>query len=217
MELRIEKIQKDKKRKNIYIITFNNGYSIEILNETLLRSALRSGDLIEEKDINNILLQNQTLEAKNIAMRLLAKRIRSEKEIIDKLKKKNIGDKVISITINELKRIGLVNDKEFVEKFINDSILLQKNISKYALLNKLRQYGISEQLAKESITKLISEDDEYQRALLLASKKIKHLKRFDIAKQRQRIISFLSSKGYNWDIIRKVLNDLKFDYEDNEL
>ena len=212
MELKIIKIQKTT-RKNLYKITFDNDFEIQLYTEILLKFKLRTGDIIEEKDLKDILLQNQIYEAKNTSLRLLAKRMRTEKEIIDKLKQKKFEDSIITQTINELKRINLINDEEFVDKFINNTITLNKNYGRYALLNKLIKFGISKNLANERISKLLTDNDEYETALSAAKKKLLNLKRYDESKKIQRLISFLSGRGYNWDIIKKVLSELKINYE----
>ncbi|HEY9187130.1 MAG TPA: regulatory protein RecX [Ignavibacteria bacterium] len=212
MELKIIKIQKTT-RKNLYKITFDNDLEIQLYTEILLKFKLRSGDIIEEKDLKDILLQNQIYEAKNTSLRLLAKRMRTEKEIIDKLKQKKFEDSIITQTINELKRINLINDEEFVDKYINNTITLNKNYGRYALLNKLIKFGISKNLANEKISKLLTDNDEYETALNAAKKKLINLKRYDESKKIQRLISFLSSRGYKWDIIKKVLSELKINYE----
>ena len=212
MELKIIKIQKTT-RKNLYKITFDNDTEIQLYTEILLKFKLRTGDIIEEKNLKDILLQNQIYEAKNTSLRLLAKRMRTEKEIIDKLKQKKFEDSIITQTINELKRINLINDEEFVDKYINNTITLNKNYGRYALLNKLIKFGISKNLANEKISKLLSDNDEYETALNAAKKKLLNLKRYDESKKIQRLISFLSGRGYNWDIIKKVLSELKINYE----
>jgi len=212
MELKIIKIQKTT-RKNLYKITFDNDLEIQLYTEILLKFKLRSGDIIEEKDLKDILLQNQIYEAKNTSLRLLAKRMRTEKEIIDKLKQKKFEDSIITQTINELKRINLINDEEFVDKYINNTITLNKNYGRYALLNKLIKFGISKSLANEKLSKLLTDNDEYETALNAAKKKLINLKRYDESKKIQRLISFLSGRGYNWDIIKKVLSELKINYE----
>ncbi|HQJ74029.1 MAG TPA: regulatory protein RecX [Bacteroidota bacterium] len=212
MELKIIKIQKTT-RKNLYKITFDNDFEIQLYTEILLKFKLRTGDIIEEKDLKDILLQNQIYEAKNTSLRLLSKRMRTEKEIIDKLKQKKFEDSIITQTINELKRINLINDEEFVDKFINNTITLNKNYGRYALLNKLIKFGISKSLANEKLSKLLTDNDEYETALNAAKKKLINLKRYDESKKIQRLISFLSGRGYNWDIIKKVLSELKINYE----
>jgi len=212
MELKIIKIQKTTK-KNLYKITFDNDTEIQLYTEILLKFKLRTGDVIQEKLLNDISLQNQIYEAKTISLRLLAKRMRTEKEIIDKLKQKKFEDSIIEHNINELKRMNLINDQEFVEKYINNAITLNKNYGRYTILNKLLKLGVPKDLANEKISKFFTDDDEFQTALNAAKKKMINLKRFDESKKIQRLISFLSGRGYNWDIIKKVLNELKINYE----
>jgi len=212
MELKIIKIQKTTK-KNLYKITFDNDTEIQLYTEILLKFKLRTGDVIQEKLLNDISLQNQIYEAKTISLRLLAKRMRTEKEIIDKLKQKKFEDSIIEHNINELKRMNLINDQEFVEKYINNAITLNKNYGRYTILNKLLKLGVPKDLANEKISKFFTDDDEFQTALNAAKKKMINLKRFDESKKTQRLISFLSGRGYNWDIIKKVLSELKINYE----
>lgn len=212
MELKIIKIQKTTK-KNLYKITFDNDTEIQLYTEILLKFKLRTGDVIQEKLLNDISLQNQIYEAKTISLRLLAKRMRTEKEIIDKLKQKKFEDSIIEHNINELKRMNLINDQEFVEKYINNAITLNKNYGRYTILNKLLKLGVPKDLANEKISKFFTDDDEFQTALNAAKKKMINLKRFDESKKIQRLISFLSGRGYNWDIIKKVLSELKINYE----
>jgi regulatory protein len=209
MELKIEKIIKHEKKKNRYIVVLEDGSSFEFISEILLKFGLRSGDLIDEKRLEEIFLQGRLFEAKNSSLRLLAKRMRTEKEIIDRLKLKGYNDTIIDLTIKDLKRMRLLDDNDFLERYINDSINLNKPYGKYALSHKLQKLGLNKDLVSEKLNSMIKETDEKELALNLAKKKMPSISKYDIQKKKQRIANFLAGRGFNWDTIRKVFDELK--------
>jgi regulatory protein len=214
MELKIEKVSKHEKKKNKYVILLEDGSSHELNSETLLKFGLRSGDVIDEKRLSDIFLQGNLLEAKNSSLRLLAKRMRSEQELVDRLKLKKYDDTIVDLTIQELKRMNLINDTDFVERYINDCISLNKPYGKFALSHKLLKLGLNKDLISEKLSTMICEEDETTLALALARKKMSTLSKYDNQKKKQRIAAFLAGRGFKWETIRKIFNDLKLGSEE---
>ena len=209
MELKIAKISKHEKRKNRYVILLEDGTEHELISEILLKFGLRSGDIVDEKRLNDIFLQGTLLEAKNSSLRLLAKRMRTEKELIDRLKLKKFDEVIVDLTMKELKRMNLINDDDFTERYINDCISLKKPYGKFALSHKLQKLGVDKDLISEKLKSMIGADDEQELALNLAKKKIPSLAKYDVQKKKQRIAAFLGGRGFNWETIRKVFDELK--------
>jgi regulatory protein len=212
--MKILKIYKHSARKNKYIIEIEDNLSFELGTETLLKHGLRSGDEIEEKEIGEIRKEDEFINAKNSAYRLLAKRMRSEKELIDKLKAKKHSDETINKVLSGLGNLNLINDEEFSRKFISDSITLNRPLGKMALKFKLQKFGISKDLAARKVKDLLDEETEFNLALSAAQKKLSTLKRYPAEKQKVRIYSFLSQRGFNYDIVKKVLNKLNFNIDE---
>ncbi len=211
MEIKIEKIIKHEKKKNKYLIYLEDGSCHELVSEILLKFGLRSGDLVDEKKLIEIFQQAKLFEARNSALRMLAKRMRTEKEIIDKLKTKGHDEYVIDTIINDLKRINLINDDDFTERYINDSITLKKPYGKFALMHKMQKFGLNKNKVSEKLGSMISDEDETALAVSLVKKKLPTLEKFDVHKKKQRIANFLAGRGFSWDTIRKVFDDLKIE------
>jgi regulatory protein len=216
MEVKIIQVSKSEKRKDRYIIFISNGESYEIFSEVLLKFGLRSGDCIDIKVLENILTENDITKAKATALRLLAKKMRTMKEIIGKLQQKGFNENIIDYTIQELIRIGLINDEEFTEKYINNSIVLKKPYGKYALRYKLQNLGIQKDMIEEKLPTLLSDTTEYELAIYLARKKMALLSKYDKYKKKQKISSFLTGRGFDWDIIHKVFTELNFEEKEDE-
>jgi regulatory protein len=210
MEVEIIQVSKSENRKNRYVIYTSNGENHEIFSEVLLKFGLRSGDRIDTKELENILTENNRVKAKSTALRLLAKKMRTKKEIIDKLQQKGFDESVVDYTLQELIRIELINDEEFTERYINSSIVLKKPYGKHALGYKLQKLGIQKDMIEQKLPTLLSSENEYELAMNLARKKMVLLSKYNEYKKKQKISSFLAGRGFDWDIIRKVFTELNF-------
>jgi regulatory protein len=212
--MKITKIYKHPTRKNKYVVNFDSGSDLELTSEVLLKFGLRSGDEIDEKAIDEIKQEQNFTSARDSSLRLISRRIRSEKEIIDKLKSKKYDEITIQKVLESLNKLNLLNDKDFANKFVSDSIHLKRPFGKLALKFKLQKFGIEKSTASDGINELMTEETEVKLAYDAASKKLRLLKKHPKEKQKQRIYSFLAQRGFNYDIVRKVMNKLDFEIEE---
>lgn len=146
----------------------------------------------------------------NRALRFLSFRPRSEKEIRDYLKVKNqkskikIDDKIIDSIVEKLKEQKFINDEEFAKWWIEQRTLIKPRawrIIKFELKNK----GISEEVI-ESLEFRVQNDGEI--AIKLAGKKISRYKNLPKQEVYQKLGRYLSSKGFNWEIIKKSIDEV---------
>lgn len=131
------------------------------------------------------------------ALKYLSRRIRTEKEIVDWLHKKNASEEEVSVILKKLKDLKLVNDLEYAGSFIRTRSLLKPRSIRVLRL-ELKQKGIG----KEIIEKALSDNpvDEKQLAKDLVAKNIWRWERFDEKERSQKIREFLIRKGFFVDI-----------------
>jgi len=68
---------------------------------------------VDEEFIEGVLLEEEKLKAKNKALKFLSYRMRSTKEVMDKLKREGFQDFIIQDTIDYLKNYNLIDDLQF--------------------------------------------------------------------------------------------------------
>ncbi len=181
----------------------------------------------------------------NLALRFLSFRPRSEKEVVEYLKKKikkpaatastsnvaeanaakaeestetqkfsaseNFSDSVIAREalvnqiISKLKEYNFINDVEFTKLWIGQRIK-SKHKPLRVIEFELKQKGIN----KEIIDEVLSRFDEsrtldQESAEKLASKKLDFYRSLPPQKRREKVTSFLLRKGFNYDIVKKVV------------
>ncbi|WP_077368479.1 regulatory protein RecX [Anaerosalibacter sp. Marseille-P3206] len=202
--MKITKIQsqRDVNRVNIYIDEkFAFGLSIEIAYKYNLEKNME----IDEEYIENVLKAEEQDRANNYAIKLLSYRWRSEKEIRDKMIEKGYEIDVIDNTVDYLYRQNLLNDKRFAQTLARDKINLNKWGS-YRIKQDLYMKGISKDIIDEVLDEYC--DDEYERAMILAKKKITSYKKDDKNATYRKLGGFLQRKGYSYDCVSRILKEL---------
>lgn len=201
--MKITKIegQKNIERVNIYI---DREFAFGLTKEIQLKYGLYEGMEIDKRFIEEVLLEEEKLKAKNKALKFLSYRQRSEKEVVDKLKKEGFSQEIIDKTVEFLKGYNLVDDLNFAKNFVMD----KSNINKYGperIKYELYMKGIPESI----INKVLKDyDDEYSVALELARKKINSYKNDNKSAIYRKLGGFLQRRGFSYECILKVLREL---------
>ncbi|GIV45914.1 MAG: hypothetical protein KatS3mg036_0732 [Ignavibacterium sp.] len=201
-------VSKDDDKATVF---FDNGEKLVLHKDVLYQSGLRKGDEISS-DRFSILNQDETFYLiKQKAFRLLQRRIHTAKELHTKLRQKFSDNELIKKCIDELQQKGYVDDKEFAIAFISEK-QKSKKWSRTRLKSEMIKRGISFQIINEVLNETFSSEKEVQSAKELAEKKYKQLIRKESDKRKlfQKIIMYLQSKGYDYDlssdIVRKILS-----------
>lgn len=142
----------------------------------------------------------------NKALRFLSFRPRSEKEIRDYLIKNKASEASIDKIIKNLKEHKFINDEEFVRWWIEQRTLLKPKATR-AIKFELKQKGIDKDLIDRSFEDDLTSDLE--KAKKLAEKKMpRYSKITDRKKIYEKLGRFLASKGFNYDTIKEVIDQV---------
>lgn len=138
-------------------------------------------------------------------LRFLSFRPRSEKEIKDYLKKKKADDLTSDKIIGNLKKNKFLDDLEFAKWWIEQRTKIKPRASRIIKF-ELLQKGIDKELVDELLGQ--SGVTEFDKALDLAQRKIKRYEKYDREKAFEKLARFLSSKGFDWDTVKEVIDRL---------
>lgn len=199
---KIEAQKKNQDRVNIYV---NNEFFMAIYTELVYSFNLKKGIEIDENQLKNLLKDEMYIKAKNKSLNILSKADQSEKKIKEKLSSEFEEDTIDKV-IDFLKRNNFINDDMLAQKIVNTNVNLNK-----CGKNKIRQNLYIKGIDKNSIDDALSEIDdniEYENAMYLAKKRYNRVKNEDKGKISQKISQHLAYKGFNYDIIKRVLNKL---------
>ncbi len=205
--MKIEKVvRKDEKNVSVY---FDDGQQLILSEETFYNSGLRKDDEISDDRFSFFIEQNILYHIKQRALSFLGRRYHSERELLLKLKTKSYDERLIKLVLSDLKQKSFIDDEVFAYHFVEEK-LKKKSWGK----NKIRAALISKGVSASVIDKILSEFDSLQNqneaALLIAKKKYESLKKRerDEKKLKQKIISFLLSRGFEYEIINETINKI---------
>lgn len=199
---KIEAQKRSKDRVNIYV---DEEYFMAVYAELVYTHSLKKGMEIDKESLESLLHDEMYMKAKNKALSVLSKSDQSEKKLREKLLN-NYDENIVEEVIEFLKGYKLINDNLLAEKIVHDNM----NLSKFGK-NKIKQNLYNKGIAASDIQDAISQinpDEEYENAKYLAEKRLKRLKGEDKNKINQKIYQHLAYKGFNYDIIKRVLREL---------
>lgn len=199
---KIEAQKRSKDRVNIYV---DEEYFMAVYAELVYTHSLKKGMEIDKESLESLLHDEMYMKAKNKALSILSKSDQSEKKLREKLLN-DYDENIVKEVIEFLKGYKLIDDNLLAEKIVHDNM----NLSKFGK-NKIKQNLYNKGIAASDIQDAISQidpDEEYENAKYLAEKRLKRLKGEDKNKINQKIYQHLAYKGFNYDIIKRVLREL---------
>jgi regulatory protein len=205
--MKIERVsRKDEKNVSVY---FDNGERLILSEDTFYSSGLRKGDEISEDRFSFFIEQNILYHIKQRALSFLGRRFHSERELFIKLKSKSYEERLIKLVLNDLREKSFIDDNVFANHFIEEK-LKKKSWGKNKIRAALFSKGVSGSIIDEAIQAFDSEEDQNETALTLANKKYNSFikRETDNRKIKQKIISFLLSRGFDYEISAEVVNKI---------
>lgn len=150
------------------------------------------------------------------AMRLLAARPRSERELRERLlEKERASAGVIEEAIEKLREYGYVSDEKFALGYASYRVQ-QKPIGKRRLLRELAAHKLSEEAMREAVEAIFTEHSEEE---LLDRAIEKRLARTGPPRSRadlKRLYDHLLRAGFPHEIVMSRLKDLKVNQPEEE-
>lgn len=208
----MKKISKIKKINNKYTIILSDNSSLSFYSDTLIKYNLLKPREISDKELEEIINYNDYIEAYNKALTYISYKQRTKKEIKDKLCNYSID--VIDKVIKKLDELCLLDEKKYIEAFINDQINLG-NKGPFYIKKELKKLNINIDYIDEILNN-INEDVWIEKVKKIVDKKINTNKKLSKESLLLKIKNDLILLGYSKNIIDKVLSNIIIE-EDNEV
>lgn len=145
-------------------------------------------------------------KARRIVYRLLNIRHRSEAELIDKLKAKNIPKSIIEHTLRYFHELELIDDELFTKQWITSR--LKKPYGVRRIRFELTHKGVCEDIIERQLALAVSEDEECLNALRLAKRRAQSYNISDKGKIQSRIYGYLYRRGFSPQTINKAIQKI---------
>ncbi len=208
--MKIKKFKKD--RGNTYKILFDNEEEITLYDDVIVKYNLLVSKELTDKLLDEIKNYNEFLNGYYSSIKYMNRKMRTELEIKNFLKKQDIVDKDIDIIINMLYKDGYLNKINYLCSFLNDQYNLTLN-GPNKIIKNLNELGYE----NNEIIEYLYKYDWDSRIEKIVKKKIKLNHKLSINSLKQKILNDLINLGYDKDKINKELEKAQFLEEDDIL
>lgn len=195
------------KSKEVFEVVFEDETKL-LLNYNIFEKYKVSVDMdFSEDEILEIKYFSDIERAKSRAINYISGKLKTKYEVRLKLKENGFAEDVIDEVLDILEKEEYLNDKVYCEIFIED----KKKLNGYGK-NKIKSLLIQKGISKNIFEDFLNEfeyDEEFDNALKMGIKKLELLSNEeDNFKKKQKIINYLTYRGFGFDVINDVLKEI---------
>ena len=202
--MKITSVERNKKNKNRLSVFIDGRFSFTISEDDYLMLNLYEEAELDEEKLDYIKNTLNFREAKSLAVKYLSTKLRTEKEVKEKLLNEGYEESCINNVIEELKAIGYINNKLYAQKYVYDRSKL-KPMSKKLLKHELMNRGISEEIVDEVLNDWKVEDTNIAGSLLK-----RKFGKYDLSDEKiiKKAYMFLLHRGFSMETIREAFRSV---------
>lgn len=199
----IREIAPQKRNKNRYNISDEDGFLTSLSVETVLRYHLKEGMQVSDELLEEMKREDTVKYAKEIGVAYVAYAPRTRRQLEQHLAKKGIDAQSIAQAVETLERYSYLDDAAYVREFVRS---YWEKLGAGAMRQKLMERGVERQVIEENME--LSQEGQQAAALALAQKLRRKYADQPEQKRRQKMFAALARRGFSYDDIRAVLGEL---------
>lgn len=203
-----------KKKDGLYNIVLENGDKLSLYEDVILNNNLLITKDISKENIDNIINENKFYSCYFRALKLIKARLRSKKEMSDKLKQENFDYSIICKVIEKLEKQGYLNDSFYATSYVNNQIITTYHGPK-RIYSDLKKKGVSDNLINDALENY-DIDTQKEKALKIANKMNKSNRSSSSNSLKRKINSKLTLEGFSSLAINYAISNTKFS-DDKEI
>jgi regulatory protein len=211
----ITKILEQKRRANRRNVHIDGRFAFGCNLNVIAKFRLREGMNLTLEQIEAIKQGEIRQECFDVAMDYLTRRLHSRAELTRKLLRKEYLPDMIADVLNDLERMGYVDDARFA-KTKAMSAAQHKHHGKRRAQIELMKAGVDRDTANRAVEDVYDVTDSLAIARELARKRAPSLKRFDPLVAKRRLVGMLLRRGFDYDTIKPVIDEVLGHSQDEE-
>lgn len=204
-ERRITAIERQKRNPERVNLFLDGSFAFGLPVTAVADFRLSSGRALTPHEIEELKELDDTAKAIDAAIRLLTSRPRSVREIRDRLRRKEYDDVTIEHVIERLREWRYIDDEAFARYWVENRESNRPR-GRRLLEQELRLKGIERQTVSTAIEE--AGIDESAGALAIARAKLRSYQGEETPVARRRLGAFLARRGYGYDVVKPVLDQL---------
>ena len=195
----------DQRRVNVYV---DDAFAIGVSLATLQREALYKGQVLSEEDWQRLERAESDNKAWEAALRLLEVRPRAEREIRDRLRRREYDAEQIDRVVQRLRELELIDDAQFARLWVANRAAIKPKGS-MALRQELMAKGVDRQVASEVVDAALDADAESAACEQVARQvQRRYAAISDWSDYQRKLGGLLQRRGFSWNTVKPILRRL---------
>jgi regulatory protein len=199
--LRVEALPRQPDRVRVYLD--GDPSSIVVSRLIATEAGLRPGLPFDESRLAKLLNRDALQDALDRALHFLETRPRSEREVRTRLTQAGFSPELLDGVVERLNTMGLIDDAAFARYWIDNRERFSPRGTRM-IKAELFQKGLKSEVIAEQVEGAI---DEEAGARGIALRQAPRWSKLDRNTFRQKMWSFLSRKGFGYDVIQPVIEE----------
>ena len=198
--MKITAIKQQVKRVGRYSLFVDEKYSFSLGESALLEYKLYVGRELTEQELTEFKHAAQIDKAYNLTLAYVARRLRSEWELRDYFRRKDIDEPTGDLILERLREYGYVSDLNFARSWVDNRRAI-KPVSRRRLVQELRQKHVSDEVARAVLEEDETSDQETLRQLVARKR------RQTPYQDSTKLLQYLARQGYGYEDIKQVMSE----------
>ncbi len=211
---KITKIEVQKKNKERFNLYLDDEFEMGIDVNTFVHFNLKKGQIVDAKDMQQIQDFEQYRQAINDAIQYISYRKRTDYEVQQHLAQKDFSDTVIAQVIDYCYEQRLLDNRDYANSLKN-TMLLTTDKGPTVFKQKLVKAGVSPSIIEDYVRRY--EEEQPLDDIVKVAAKISKQKKGPEIKVKEKVTQSLMQKGYTFERINDVFEELDISQSEDEL
>ena len=202
MEKKITALQAQKNHPDRINVHLDGEFAFGV--SRFVAAGLTVGQTLSHSEIEALKSQDVREKAYQSALRYIGFKQRTQQEVVKKLVNSGYGDGVIQSVVAELTEKQYIDDAQYAEQWLETRVSSHPRSQRLMAL-ELRRRGIPEETIQQALKNAPGDDGT---ALALAENFIRKNQNLDDEKLTQKLKGVLARKGFSFDVIQDVIEQI---------
>lgn len=203
----ITKILEQKRRASRRSVHLDGKFAFGCNINVIAKFKLKEGMSLSAEQVEAILQGAVRQECFDAAMKFLQRRMHSRDELRRKLTHQEYSAAMVDDVVEDLARLGYVDDQRFAKTKALSAAQHRQHGRRRAMVELMRA-GVENETARRAVEDVYEATDSLAIARRLAEKKAASLKRLDPQVARRRLAGMLARRGFEYEVVRPVIDEV---------
>ena len=206
--LTVDSMKAQSRNPNRVSVFGPDGFVFGVHRDVAAAHGIQIGAVLTRDEIDAAKSADSVHQARDAAMRLLSLRPKTSAQLRKQLIDKGFDSRVVTTVVSDLTRCGYLDDEAFAAEFVQHRIRSRRH-GVVRIRRDLARKGVPPDVVERAVSQLEGEVDWRSVTVDEAKKKLISMSaNVDPDRRRRRLYDHLARRGFPFDIIRSVMEEL---------